>query len=554
MVAENRPLVPVRMLSEFTYCPRVMYLMWVEGAWADNPDTIDGRRFHRRVDEPSEEPPDPPLPDEAPKTVSSLELSDEGLGLVARLDLLQLHGTRAVPVEYKVGKGPPEGVWEQDAVQVAAQALLLRANGYRCDDAVVYYAGSRRRSTVLITDDLATKVIELRDAMWEAAERPVPPSPLVDSPKCPRCSLVGICLPDEVKMLAGAPGGVSVSARFRRSEVRRLAVARPEKVPLCVTTQGALIRKSGERLRITKGTDVLAEVRLADVSTVSVFGNVEVTGAAVAGLLSAGIAVLYYSFGGWFRGMTTGALAQNAPMRQAQYLASVDESKRLAASGWIVSAKIHNARLLIRRNAPKHGVLPALARASKAARYARTDDEVLGIEGNAARTYFEALGGLLEGSEFHWESRNRRPPRDPINALLSYLYALLLKDTIAAIYGVGLDPYAGLFHRSGYGKPALALDLMEAFRPVVADSTMLGLINRRTLSEADFIRTSRGTAIKDGPRRQVVEAYERRMDTLFEHPLFGYQVSYRRAIEIDARLLGRFVQGELSVLPVLRMR
>lgn len=552
MAAEPRPLVPARMLGEFAYCPRVMYLMWVENSWADNPDTVGGRRLHAGVDRPDADAPDPRTAPDAPASVRSLELSHESLGLIARLDLMDLRDNVATPIEYKVGGGPQEGVWEADAVQVAVQALLLRAHGYQCHQAIIFYAASHRRVVVPITDELVSKTLTLRDDMWEAAERSVAPPPLVDSPKCPRCSLVGICLPDEVNALA--PGTAQTPGRPRHEQVRRLMVARPEQVPLYVTAQGAVVRKTAERLRITKGTEVLAEARLADVSSVSVFGSVEVSTPALAALMATGTPIMYYSYGGWFRGMTSAAQGQNAPMRQAQYRASLDEASRLQAARWIVSAKVHNARLLIRRNQPRHPVLPALARYSKTARRAASQAELLGIEGSAARLYFQALGELLPAGQFSWQERNRRPPRDPVNAMLSYLYGILLKDTVAAIYSVGLDPYVGLFHSTGYGKPSLALDLMETYRPVVADSTMLGLVNRRIVSEGDFVKTSRGTAIKDAARRSVVEAFERRMDTLFEHPLFGYQVSYRRAMEIDARLLGRYVQGELQTVPVLRMR
>ncbi len=555
MLEEPRPLIPVRMLAEYAYCPRVMYLMWVEATWAESADTVDGRAAHRVVDRPDREPGDPPAESDAPRSIRSLALSDEELGLSGRLDLLDLRDGVATPIEYKVGHGPPAGgVWEADTVQVVAQALLLRAHGYRCDEGVVYYAASRLKAAVAITPERVTEVLGLRDALWADAERPIPPPPLVDSPKCPRCSMVGICLPDEVAELQAAAASERVHP-LRRSQIRRLVVARPEQVPLYVTVQGSVIRKTGDRLRVTKGTETLSEARVADVSAVSVFGSVEVSTPAAAAMLAAGIPILYFSFGGWFRGMTSGALAQNAPMRQAQYQASLDSTRRIRAGGWIISAKIHNQRLLIRRNQAGHPALPALARASKAARNASSADSLLGIEGQAARLYFEAFGTLLpDDEEFAWQSRNRRPPRDPVNALLSYVYALLLKDCIAAAYAVGLDPYVGLLHQTGYGKPAFALDLMEAYRPIVGDSTVLGMLNRRMLTAADFVHSSRGVAIKDGPRRSVVESYERRMDSLFEHPLFGYQVSYRRAMEIDARLLGRYVQGELDRVPVLRMR
>ncbi|MCL6596474.1 MAG: CRISPR-associated endonuclease Cas1 [Firmicutes bacterium] len=556
------PLVPARMLAEFVFCPRLMYLEWVEQEFEDSADTVEGRRLHERADRPEAWNPDAVAEDEeAPRRVHSLALSDPDLGLTARLDLTRLEGDEAVPVEYKVGRGPNEGAWPADRVQVAAQALLLRAAGYRCDEAVVYYAGSRRQVAVPITDDLVAFVRRAREEMLAAAALPVPPPPLRDSPKCVGCSLAGICLPDEVGLELGADATVGAEEgasqpveQSRRERIRRLVPARPDRVPLHVTVQGAVVRKEGERLRVTRLDQELAEARVADVSALSVWGNVEVTTPAVAMLLGAGIPILYFSYGGWFRGMTSAPAAHNAPARIQQYKASADVERSLAAARRIVASKIHNARILIRRNAPDHAVLALLQAAKQRAERARSEQALLGVEGHASRLYFGALGDLLTEEAPQWAQRNRRPPRDPVNAVLSYLYAVLLKDAIVAVYSVGLDPYVGLYHHAGYGKPALALDIMEPYRPVVVDSVMLSLFNRRILEERDFVHSSRGVAIRDAARRKVLEEYERRMDTLFEHPIFGYSVSYRRSLEIDARLLSRFVQGELTEYRPLRVR
>lgn len=172
---------------------------------------------------------------------------------------------------------------------------------------------------------------------------------------------------------------------------------------------------------------------------------------------------------------------------------------------------------------------------------------LLGIEGTAARMYFSLFPGMLRSDlAFDFRERNRRPPRDPVNALLSFLYTLLLKDCVTAITAVGLDPYIGFFHQLHYGRPSLALDLAEEFRPLVADSVVLTLINNGMVDKGDFIQRGAACALKPLARRKVIEAYEARLETLVTHPVFGYSVSYRRILEIQARLLARVVAGELT--------
>jgi CRISPR-associated endonuclease Cas1 len=168
----------------------------------------------------------------------------------------------------------------------------------------------------------------------------------------------------------------------------------------------------------------------------------------------------------------------------------------------------------------------------------------------AARTYFAGFAQLLKDTDnFNIVDRNRRPPRDPVNAMLSFVYALLVKELTVVLYAVGFDPMLGFYHRPRYGRPALALDLAEPFRPLVADSTVLMLVNNGEVSPASFIRRGGGVALTDAGRRAVIGAFERRMDTLVTHPIFGCRVSYRRILEVQARLLGRTLLGELSEYP-----
>jgi len=171
--------------------------------------------------------------------------------------------------------------------------------------------------------------------------------------------------------------------------------------------------------------------------------------------------------------------------------------------------------------------------------------ELLGIEGAAAALYFGSFNTMLRESwPFDFEKRNRRPPRDPVNALLSLGYSMMSKELAGVCHTVGLDPFLGFFHQPRYGRPALALDLMEEFRPLIADSVAISLINRGEIRESDFIRSASGVFLNEQGRRAFWEHYFRRMDAEVSHPVFDYKMSYRRMLEVQARQLWRFVRGE----------
>jgi CRISPR-associated protein Cas1 len=166
---------------------------------------------------------------------------------------------------------------------------------------------------------------------------------------------------------------------------------------------------------------------------------------------------------------------------------------------------------------------------------------------------------MLKGSaalsgDFDLDGRNRRPPRDPINAMLSFAYCLLVKDFTLATSAVGLDPLLGFYHQPRFGRPALALDLLEEFRPLVADSVVVGALNGGGFGVEDFQFHSSGVVMRPAARRRLLLAYERRMDQLITHPVFGYRISYRRVLEVQARLFARCLLGEIEEYPSFRTR
>jgi len=174
---------------------------------------------------------------------------------------------------------------------------------------------------------------------------------------------------------------------------------------------------------------------------------------------------------------------------------------------------------------------------------------LLGLEGQSAAVYFANFGRMLKakapGATFDFTTRNRRPPRDPVNSLLSFAYALLVKDCFSAVCTVGFDPYQGFYHTGRHGRPSLALDLMEEFRPVIADSVVLNLINNGMLSDGDFLTWRDACYLTDNGRKTFFEAYEQRKSTEVTHPVFGYKMSYGRMLEVQARMLAAHVRGDI---------
>lgn len=553
------PLVPARMVNEFVYCPRLAYLMWGQAEWAETADTVDGRRIHGRVDRPGKPLPGPQALEgsgEDEKIVSrSLTLSSERLGVIAKIDIAEARDGLVTPIDYKRGKRPhvARGAYEPERVQVCLQALLLEEHGYRVEEGAIWYAESRERVRIELDDELRLAAREAVSRLRMTAAHGRIPPPLKDSPKCPRCALVSVCLPDEM----GALGGSGLAPR-------PIAVSRDEALPLVVQSQRARLAKEGETLKIIDEEQGDTKVRLIDISDVAIFGNVSLTAPALAVLMEREIPVAFHSHGGWFRGMAHGIGHRNVEVRTAQYRASFDDGFCLRFARDLVAAKIVNQRTILRRNwrgeeDERKAVLARLNAARKSTPGAAAVGELMGLEGDAAASYFRAFSGLLAppggGEEedgiapFRFDARNRRPPTDPVNAMLSLAYAMLTRHLTVALATVGLDPYRGFFHAPRYGRPALALDIMEPFRPLIADSVVLSAVNTGEVAASNFIIAPTGTALTTTGRRRFVAAFERRLSQETTHPLFGYRLSMRRLLIMQARLLGRHLLGELASYP-----
>jgi CRISPR-associated endonuclease Cas1 len=302
------------------------------------------------------------------------------------------------------------------------------------------------------------------------------------------------------------------------------------------------------------------EVSIGDVSELVLHGPVSLTTPALGALLREEIPVTYASTSGWVLGHTVSTGHKNVAIRIAQYRAAFDERRCLAFARNLVAAKVKNSRVFLRRNfkvgneTERDAALDALSRLAGRAAYAPTEAELLGIEGEAAARYFRLFATMFGDAardfpEFAFDKRTRRPPADPVNAMLSLGYTLLTRTWLTVLSAVGFDPYLAFYHRPRFGRPALALDMMEPFRSILADSTVIQVINNGEVKSDAFVTAGPAVNLKPHARRAFIAAYERRLEQEVTHPVFGYRVSMRRLLEVQARLLARYLDGEIDDYP-----
>lgn len=345
---------------------------------------------------------------------------------------------------------------------------------------------------------------------------------------------------------------------------------------LYLTEQQTLVKKDGDTLLVCIPADQDAgrpkkdvRVPLMKVDRVVVQGNVTLTSPAIAALMERRAEVTFLSRYGQFQGHLAPPFSKNGRLRLAQTAAHVDGARRVALARAFVGGKLANMRTMVQRAHRKrpHDDLGAAVEtmrrlgAEAAALVAEAGPldpthpqrdtaygRLQGLEGAATAAYFGCFRHMLSAPEL-FNGRTRRPPRDPVNALLSYGYTILMHQAASAVCAVGLDPYVGYLHGSQYGKPALALDLMEEFRPLIVDSVVLSVINNGMLTEKDFVAEFGAFRLTDRGRRTFLTRLEERFDETIIHPIFDYKAGYRRCLELQARLLAKSLTGEIPAYP-----
>ncbi|MEZ5213029.1 CRISPR-associated endonuclease Cas1 [Gordonia sp. (in: high G+C Gram-positive bacteria)] len=521
----HRTELPISLVLHTVFCERRAWLEAV-GERVDHVQIEAGASAHARTD----------LPRTTRADSSSVDIEHPGLGVVGRCDVVKNVDGAASIVEYKATprRRVPE-VTEANVVQLALQRLCLEAAGVVVESQNVYFTDHRRTVSVDLADEDFDAARRWVARTREIVDGRVAPPALIDDPRCRFCSHVGVCLPDE-------------HHRAELKHVRRVAVSDPGGDILHLTTPGSRASIRSGRVTVHKAREEVASVPIERVVGLVVHGNVDVSSALIREILWRGYGVIWCSSSGRVVGHARSAKTPNGFPRLLQHVRSAGGDISIARE--MIAPKIANQATQLRRSSRQEvadvvGTIRGLARR---AGEAETVDQIFGIEGLAASLYFENFGSCVAEDvdrEFTnlFAARSGRNAADPLNVALNYAYGLLSADCIRALHACGLDPHAGFVHSSVRNKPALALDLMEQFRPIVADSIVLSAINNGQLTTLDFQSVFGAMRISASGRSAITKAYEHRMAQEFTHPVYKYRVSWRRAIEVQARMLLGVLDG-----------
>jgi CRISPR-associated protein Cas1 len=543
ITAEEQPLISLSQINTFVFCNRRFYYESVEGHQVVNHHVEEGKIKHLRVHTQMKD------RSEKGKSISRQQyFASPQLGVSGYVDLIEFDGEgQPTPVEYKKAGS---GNWLNDQVQLCLQGMLIEesestASGSEVEVAFgyIYYIGSNRRRKVPFDEQLRQQSLDFVRQAQELMSQQKIPQPVHDN-RCNGCSLREICLPGEVAYL-----------KDQDQRPLRIQPALGIDQVLYVDEPGVMLKKTGQRLLMVKEGQTLQDIPLIHIGQVVVGNGVSLTTPVFQTLLKEGIPVGFLSSYGRYQGGLTPAVSRNSLLRMSQFQAAQKPDQCLAIAKSIVTGKIHNMRVMLQRRKWKaEETKPEIARQvqqigkiKKKVSQAESLAQLLGLEGNASAHYFATFDTLLKTETgFRFQKRSRRPPKDPVNALLSFAYSLLTLDLSSAIQLVGLDPYIGFYHQQTYGRPCLALDLMEEFRSVIADSVVITLINNRQILVDDFELKSGGFYLKSSARKVFYAAYEKRKNDQITHPTFGYQLPLRRLIELQVRILAKYLQGEID--------
>lgn len=565
---------PLRVIAlhDLLYCERLFYFTEVEGI--QNPTALiyAGRRLHVEIAEPDDETPEK----------RSLDVSSERWGLTGKVDAVRRRDGAWVAIEHKRGRcrrddqGRP-GAWPSDRIQAVAYAVLVEEGlGEPVPQARVRYHADGVTAFVEIDDaarrDLAAAIARARE-LRRSIQRP----PVTENENlCPRCSLAPVCLPEEERLGEQGAGSDEQGAApspgpFPEREgdgTRRvpptLFPSRREQQTLHIVSPRAHLGRSGAALLLTNEEEK-QKIPVQQIDSVVVHGFGQVSTQAIHLCAQHGVAVQWFTMGGKYAAGTASSPGR-VQQRLRQYAALSDPAVRLGLARRLVQAKIETQRRYVLRASrqeiadrawcrPKlHQIQGLLADVPKAESAAT----LLGLEGTAARAYFDCLKVLIDKdlpAELRPDGRNRRPPRDRFNCLLSFGYALLQSLVHRTLLSVGLEPALGFFHQPRTSAPPLVLDLMELFRTLLWDIPLIGSLNRRQWDPAgDFSVTPGQVWLNDDGRRKAIELFETRLTESYQHPHTGQSLSYARIVELEARLLEKEWTGCPGLFARLRVR
>lgn len=548
-VDPDEPFVRVMALHALAYCERLFYLEEVEEIRVADHAVYAGRALHEELRQAEEE----------SGEWSSMELASQQLGLIGKVDCLRRRDGSLIPYEHKRGRARRDAnqsaAWPSDALQVSAYGMMLEEETGRTvpEGRVRYHADNVTIRVPL--DEAAREAVRQAVArarlLRSSTERP----PIAANDRlCTRCSLAPVCLPEEERLVA-----------HTRWEPVRMFPAQRDAKTLHVVKPGTRVSRSGDQLHVVPTEGQAITVPVHDFGSVVLHGFSQITTQALYLCAQQGIGVHWVSGGDrYVAGLAAGA--GHVQRRLRQYHALSDPGTCLRLARRLALAKVENTlRYLLRATRGADRQSTGVAKAAEVMRQslrgisrAEGTMVVRGHEGLAARAYFDVLPWLLRPevpNTLHPDGRNRRPPRDRFNALLSFGYALLYQNVLQAILAVGLEPALGFFHTPRSAAQPLVLDLMELFRLPIWDVTLIGSVNRLQWNpEADFHVTPGRVWLSDKGRKKAIELFEKRLGDVWRHPAIGYSLSYARLIELEVRLLEKEWTGKPGLFARMRLR
>lgn len=515
-------LIPISLVAHHAFCPR---RAWLEAAGekADSYAMTAGVLAHTATDDPSTERGD---------RHRAIDVSHSEWGIIGRVDTVERRDGQLEVVEYKATPVRRKTeVTQPMRIQLALQTACLEEMGYHASRCSIYFTTQRRHLPVnLDSADMENARAEV-DRTRETVVSLIAPEPLSDDVRCMGCSHAGVCLPEE---------------REQEPVVRRIHAADPDGGIVHLATAGSRAFLRAGRLRVSLRSEELDSLPLEQIAGLVVYGNIDLSSALIRELLWRGLTIVWCSGTGRVIGWSHTANTPNGLARVQQHQASAEGRVELARA--FIAAKIAGQATLLRRNGDAQATVSCLRRLQRKAQEAERVDILTGIEGQAAALYFADFPTMLrrpQGDTFlnGWAGRFGRGAFDPVNVALNYVYGVITAEVIRAITSCGLDPHAGFLHSSARNKPALALDLMEEFRAPLGDAVVLSAVNNREISDSDFTTALGSCRLRDSGRRALLSAYERRVETEFTHPVFKYKITWRRAIEVQARMVLGYLDG-----------
>ncbi len=542
----HSPLIRVMALHALEYCERLFYLEEVEGIRLADEAIYAGRRLHEQLHNDYNE-------------YLTIELQNEDIGLKGKADCVRARDGCLIPYEDK--RGQPNTIngvhyaWPADSLQVIAYAMLIERHVGRVitEGRIRYHRGNITISVPIdgeARERLHKAVLRAKELRASINRPPVS----INDRLCLRCSLAPICLPEEERLLSN-----------HAWEPLRLFPQDIELQTVYVTEHGARVGRAGDTLVVTKNDGDKIAFPLKEIGNVVLQGNVQITTQAVQLCAYNDIGLHWITTGGrYLTSISSGASIVQRKIRQ--YEALRDPGMAFRMTRRLAKARIESQlRFILRasrgKNRDEIGINNYIANTRIALRglqSAEGVDTVRGYEGIAGKSYFEVLPRLLvDGldSRLYFCGRNRRPPQDCFNALLSFGYSLLYRDVMTAILTVGLEPAFGFFHKPHSAAHPLALDLMELFRVPLWDMALLASVNRKQWdADNDFSYAGQQVWLQESGRKKAIEIYENRKDQKWKHPVTDYSLTYARLIELEVRLLEKEWTGSPGLFARMRLR